>query len=92
MAGRGTDGPRRHAWPTPRGRRSGWIDYLGMVPLDADSAEYSKAYTRSYQYACIQSPGKTTTGTLWFSLPKGFMPETLVVDGGAGPKATWLLE
>ena len=67
-------------------------DYLGMVPLDADSAEYSSVYVHSFQYACIQSPGKTTRGTLWFSLPKGFMPETLVVDGGAGQKATWLLE
>jgi hypothetical protein len=67
-------------------------DYLGMVPLDADSAEYSKVYVHSYQYACIQSPGKTTRGTLWFSLPEGFVPETLVMDGGAGPKAAWLLK
>jgi len=67
-------------------------DYLGMVPLDADSAEYSEAYIHSYQYACIQSPGKTTKATLWFSLPKGFVPETLVMDGGAGPEAVWLLK
>jgi hypothetical protein len=67
-------------------------DYLGMVPLDADSPEYSKPYAHSYQYACIQSPGKTTRGTLWFSLPEGFVPQTLVMDGGAGAKAAWLLK
>ena len=66
-------------------------DYLGMVPLDAQSAEYARVYAHSYQYACIQSPGKTTRATLWFSLPEGFVPETLVMDGGAGPKAAWLL-
>ena len=66
-------------------------DYLGMIPLEADSPEYSEVYIHSYQYACIQSPGKTTTGTLWFSLPEGFVPETLVMDGGAGAKAAWLL-
>jgi hypothetical protein len=67
-------------------------DYLGMVPLDADSPDFSKVYAHSYQYACIQSPGKTTRGTLWFSLPEGFVPETLVMDGGVGAPASWLLE
>jgi hypothetical protein len=67
-------------------------DFLGMVPLDADSPEYSRVYAHSYQFACIQSPGKTTRGTLWFSLPEGFVPETLVIDGGAGTEATWQLE
>lgn len=66
-------------------------DYLGMVPLDAQSAEYARVYAHSYQYACIQSPGKTTRATLWFSLPEGFVPETLDMDGGAGQKAAWLL-
>jgi hypothetical protein len=66
-------------------------DYLGMAPLDAQSAEYARVYAHSYQYACIQSPGKTTRATLWFSLPDGFVPETLVMDGGAGQEATWLL-
>ena len=67
-------------------------DFLGMVPLDGQSAEYGRAYVHSYQYACIQSPGKTTRSTLWFSLPEGFVPETLVMDGGPGPEAAWLLE
>jgi hypothetical protein len=67
-------------------------DYLGMVPLAADSPEYSKVYARSYQYACIQSPGNTTKGTLWFSLPEGFVPEKLIMDGGAGAQASWLLK
>jgi hypothetical protein len=67
-------------------------DYLGMVPLDAQSAEYARVYARSYQYACIQSPGKSTRATLWFSLPEGFVPGTLVMDGGAGQEAVWLLQ
>lgn len=66
-------------------------DFFGLTPADSQSDEYSLLYARSYQYACIQSPGKTTRGTLWFSLPKGFVPETLVIDGGAGQEAAWLL-
>ena len=67
-------------------------DYLGMVPLAADSPEYSKVYAHSYQYACIQSPGDATRGALWFSLPEGFVPEKLTINGGAGAQATWLLQ
>lgn len=67
-------------------------DLFGMVPMDAQSDEYNNRYAESYNYACIQSPGKTTKGTLWFSLPEGFVPETLIIDGGAGAQAAWLLE
>jgi hypothetical protein len=73
------------------GRTVRMDDYLGMVPLQAQSAEYARVYAHSYPYACIQSPGKTTRGTLWFSLPEGFVPQTLVIDGGAGPTAAWVL-
>jgi hypothetical protein len=66
-------------------------DFLGMVPYDAQSAEYSRLYVHSYQFACIQTPGSVSTATLWFSLPDGFVPETFVIDAGAGQDVTWLL-
>ena len=66
-------------------------DYLGMIPVEAQSAEYALLYATSYQLACIEEPGDSTVAALYFSLPKGFVPETLVIDGGAGQEATWLL-
>lgn len=66
-------------------------DFFGMTPADAQSDEYSLLYARSYQYACVQPAGSASTGALWFSLPKGFAPTTLVIDGGAAQEAAWLL-
>ena len=50
-------------------------DYLGMVPLAADSPEYSKVYAHSYQYACIQSPGATTRAP-WFCSRRASCPKS----------------
>ncbi len=66
-------------------------DFFGMLPYEAQSAEYAALYVSSYQAACIQQPGAVTAAALWFSLPHGFLPETLVIDAGAGREATWLL-
>jgi hypothetical protein len=73
------------------GRSLRMDDFFGMTAGDAQSAKYGHEYAASYQYACIEQPGSSTAASLWFSLPKGFVPQTLVIDGGAGQEAAWLL-
>lgn len=67
-------------------------DFFGMTAAEAQSDEYSRLYAASYQYACIKSPGSSSTAAIWFSIPEGFVPVQLVIDGGAGQQAAWTLQ
>jgi hypothetical protein len=66
-------------------------DFFGMTAAEAQSDEYSSLYAASYQYACIKPPGSSSTAAIWFSIPEGFVPVQLVIDGGAGQQAAWTL-
>ena len=75
-----------------RGKSVQMDQLLGLPPAQAQSGEFNRRYAESYQYACIQPAGTITKAVLWFSLPAGFTPETLVIDAGAGRQAAWLLD
>ena len=75
-----------------RGESVEMDQFLGLPPEQAQSGEFNSRYTESYQHACIQPSRTITKAVLWFSLPAGFTPETLVVDAGAGQEAAWLLD
>ena len=74
------------------GERVRMDDFFGLPPSQAQSNEYNQRYVESFQYAVIQPPGTVSKALLWFSVPDGMPPETLVIDGGAGQTAAWSLE
>lgn len=74
------------------GERVRMDDFFGLPPSQAQSNEYNQRYVESFQYAVIQPPGIVSKALLWFSVPDGMTPETLVIDGGAGQTAAWSLE
>jgi len=67
-------------------------DFFGLPPSQAESDDFTQRYVRSFQYACIKPPGSASKALIWFSVPRGMTPETLVIDAGAGQTAAWRLD
>jgi hypothetical protein len=74
------------------GERVRMDDFFGLPPSQAQSNDYNERYVESFQYAVIQPPGTVSKALLWFSVPEGMTPETLVIDAGAGQTAAWSLD
>lgn len=67
-------------------------DFFGLPPSLAESDDFTERYVQSFQYACIKPPGSASKALIWFSVPRGMTPETLVIDAGAGQTAAWRLD
>ena len=67
------------------GERVRMDDFFGLPPSQAQSSDYNERYVKSFQYAVIQPPGAVSKALLWFSVPAGMTPQTLVIDAGRRP-------
>jgi hypothetical protein len=65
---------------------------FGLTPSQAQSDDFNERYVESFQYTVIQPPGAVSKALLWFSVPVGMTPETLVIDAGAGQMAAWSVD